>query len=204
MERQIISDRFDRMLEKWHASRPEVDFSSFEVGTRILRAAHYLQARLDRTAAGYGLAHQGDLDVLTQLDLVGPQSPSMLARDLLLTTGGMTVRLNRLQDAGLIERKPNPDDGRGVHVHLTSRGRALAQDALVALEEVHRAITASLQPSDSKQVNGLLRALLSALGDVPTFIPSIVVERKPSIPRPKTPGEAAPLGQIDPGSTATS
>src|SRR5688572_28416458 len=108
MDQKSMSDRLDRILERWKTSRPDLDFSPLEVGTRVLRAAHFLQRRLDRIAAAYGLSHQGDLEVLTELDLVGPLTPSQLAEDLLLTSGGMTVRLNRLQDAGLIERQPNP------------------------------------------------------------------------------------------------
>ncbi len=190
MVQQTTSDRLDRILEKWRRSRPDIDFSTFEVGTRVLRAAHYLQAGLDRIAAGYGLAHQGDLDVLTQLDLLGPQTPSMLAQDLLLTSGGMTVRLNRLQGAGLIERKPNPDDGRGVLVYLTPKGRELAQDALVALSQAHAAVIAKLDPADSTNVNRMLRALLSGLGDVPTFTPSVTAGLRPSNRRPKSPAVA--------------
>lgn len=97
---------------------PDLDFSPLEVGTLVLRAAHFLQAKLDRIAAAYGLSHRGDLEVLTELDLVGPLSPSEPAEDLLLTSGGMTVRLSRLQEAGLIERQPKPQDGRGVLIHL--------------------------------------------------------------------------------------
>ena len=118
MEQKSMSDRLDRILERWKTSRPDLDFSPLEVGTRVLRAAHFLQTRLDRIAAAYGLSHQGDLEVLTELDLVGPLTPSQLAEDLLLTSGGMTVRLNRLQEAGLIERQPKPPDGRGVLIHL--------------------------------------------------------------------------------------
>ena len=121
-----MDDRVDSIIREWHERRPELDFSPLEIVVRVIRASHLLQDRLDRIAEAYGLSHTGDLDVLTDLDRAGPphqRTPSELAEALLLTTGGMTVRLNRLQRAGLIERLPNPRDGRGVLVRLTPIGK---------------------------------------------------------------------------------
>jgi len=168
-----MTDRFGHMLERWRASRPDLDFSSLEVGTRVLRAAHLIQVRLDNIAAAYGLSHRGDLETLTELELVGPLTPSELAGDLLLTSGGMTVRLNRLQAAGLIERHPNPRDGRGVLVHLTPMGKDLAEDALATLLQAQSAIVGSLKSSDQDRLATLLRSLLTQLGDTPAFSPTI-------------------------------
>ena len=164
------------MLDSWQASRPELDFTPLEVGTRVLRAAHLIQVRLDGIAAAYGLSHRGDLETLTELDLVGPLTPSELAEDLLLTSGGMTVRLNRLQAAGLIERQPNPRDGRGVLVHLTPAGKDLAHDALAALLQAQSALVETFKKSDRVRLAGLLRSLLIALGDRRPFSPSITVK----------------------------
>lgn len=173
-----MTDRLDHMLDRWRASRPDVDFSPLEVGTRLLRAAHYLQARLDGIAAAYGLSHRGDLETLTELDLVGPLTPSQLAEDLLLTSGGMTVRLNRLQTTGLIERRPNPRDGRGVLIHLTPAGKDIARDALATVLQTQSAIVGMLEPSDRSDLGRLLRTLLTELGDTPAFSPAIVAKRK--------------------------
>lgn len=173
-----MTDRLDHMLDRWRASRPDVDFSPLEVGTRLLRAAHYLQARLDGIAAAYGLSHRGDLETLTELDLVGPLTPSQLAEDLLLTSGGMTVRLNRLQTTGLIERRPNPRDGRGVLIHLTPAGKDLARDALATVLQTQSVIVGMLEPSDRGDLGRLLRTLLTELGDTPAFSPTIVAKRK--------------------------
>jgi DNA-binding MarR family transcriptional regulator len=173
-----MTDRLDRILEKWRASRPDLDFSPLEVGMRVLRASHLLRARLDRMAAAFELSHQGDLEVLTELDLIGPLTPSKLAEDLLLTSGGMTVRLNRLQDAGLIERRPNPRDRRGVLIDLTPTGKDLAKNALTALLQVQAAITGTLKPSDRTHLTRLLRNLLTGLGDTNSFSPPITVKWK--------------------------
>jgi DNA-binding MarR family transcriptional regulator len=171
-----MTDRVDAMLTRGESSRPDLDFSPLEVSNRVLRAAHLIQTRLDDIAAAYGLSHRGDLETLTELDLVGPLSPSELAEDLLLTSGGMTVRLNRLQSAGLVERHPNPRDGRGVFVHLTPAGSVLVNDALKTVLDTHSAIVGTLQNSERERLEGLLRTLLTQLGDKPPFIPSVAVK----------------------------
>jgi DNA-binding MarR family transcriptional regulator len=90
----------------------------------------------------------------------------------------MTVRLNRLQAAGLIERQPNPHDGRGVLVYLTPAGKELAEDALTTVLQAQTEIVGSLEPSDRNQLSQLLRSFLTRLGDIPAFSPTVVVKRK--------------------------
>ncbi|HEU4916563.1 MAG TPA: MarR family transcriptional regulator [Acidimicrobiia bacterium] len=164
------------MLARWQTSRPDLDFSPLEVSNRVLRAAHLIQTRLDNIAAAYGLSHRGDLETLTELDLVGPLSPSELAEDLLLTSGGMTVRLNRLQAAGLIERHPNPRDGRGVLVDLTPAGSDLVNHAFTTVLHAQSAMVGTLKSSERERLAALLRTLLYELGDKPPFVPSIAVK----------------------------
>ena len=62
-----MADRMDDILEEWGRRRPDLDTSGLEVVSRVLRAAHFLQGALDDIAASYGLSHQGDLDVLTEI-----------------------------------------------------------------------------------------------------------------------------------------
>lgn len=175
-----MDDRVDNIIREWRQRRPDLDFSPLEVVSRVLRAAHYLQARLDEVAAAYGLSHTGDLDVLTNLDRVGPpheRTPSKLAEIQLVSAGGMTVRLNRLQRAGLIERRPNPSDGRGILVRLTPMGKELAEDALTTVIETQAGSIRALGESERKLLAELLRELLVALGDTPGFRPAVVAQR---------------------------
>lgn len=167
-----MTDRLDAMLERWQTSRPDLDFSPLEVGNRVLRAAQLIQTRLDSIAAAYGLSHRGDLETLAELELVGPLRPSELAEDLLLTSGGMSVRLNRLQAAGLIERQPNPRDGRGVLVHLTPAGSDLVNNAFVNILDAQSSMVGILDSPERERLAGLLRTLLYELGDRPPFVPS--------------------------------
>ena len=175
-----MTDRLDAMLKRWQTSRPDLDFSPLAVGNRVLRAAQLIQTRLDSIAAAYGLSHRGDLETLTELELVGPMSPSELAEDLLLTSGGMTVRLNRLQAAGLIERQPNPRDGRGVVVHLTTAGSDLVNDAFTNILGAQAAMVGTLKSSERERLAALLRTLLYELGDKPPFVPSVAAAPRSS------------------------
>lgn len=175
-----MNDRVDNIIQEWRERRPELDFTSSKVVTRLLRAAHYVQARLDDIAAAYGLSHTGDLDVLLDLDRADPdrgRTPTELAEIQLVTPGGMTVRLNRLQQAGLIERRPNPSDGRGVLIRLTPLGRDLARDALAPVIDTQTDSLRSLGTSDQYALADLLRDLLVSLGDVPPFRPALAVKR---------------------------
>lgn len=179
------SDRVDMIMRQWQDTAPDVDLSPLEIVTRLVRAAHFLQSRMDRVAAAYGLSHRGDLDVLAELYRGGPPyetSPSLLAEGLLLTAGGMTIRLNRLQGLGLLDRHPNPLDGRGILVRLTNTGEELVDDAFKTLLKSQRESIELLNRSDRTELAHLLRVWLVALGDVPAFRPAIVAPRKQGIP----------------------
>ena len=175
-----MTDRVDNILEEWIHHRPDLDTSALAVVSRVLRASRHLQAQLDTIAASYGLSHQGDLDSLTELYRSNPDrglTPTELAKALLLTGGGMTVRLHRLQKAGLVVRHPNPLDGRGVLVRLTPTGTELVEHALPIVLAAQTRSIASLKPVERKQLAGLLRNMLEGLGDIPPFQPPITVKR---------------------------
>ncbi len=175
-----MTDRVDNIIQEWQRRRPDLDTSTLAIVSRVLRASHLLQVTLDGIAAAYGLSHQGDLDVLTDLYRANSDrglTPTELADALLLTAGGMTVRLHRLEDAGLISRTPNPHDGRGVLVRLTQAGVDLAEHAFSTLLDAQAGSIRSLAPPERRELADLLRTLLEGLGDVPAFRPPILVER---------------------------
>lgn len=177
-----MTDRVNNIIEEWSGRRPDLDTSAFAVVSRVLRAAHHLQTRLDRIAAAYGVSHQGDLDALMELYRADPErglTPTELANASLLTAGGMTVRLQRIQKAGLINRHPNPNDGRGVLVRLTQTGVDLVEHALPTMLNAQAASVVGLSPVERSQLADLLRTLLAHLGDVPAFRPPISVHGAP-------------------------
>ncbi len=172
-----MTDRVGNILHEWEQRRADLDTSALAVVSRILRAARHLQAELDSIASSYGLSHQGDLDALTELYRADPDrglAPTELADALLLTGGGMTVRLHRLQKAGLINRHPNPHDRRGVLVRLTPTGVQLIEHALPTVLDAQDTSIACLERSEREQLADLLRTVLEALGDTPPIRPPFV------------------------------
>ncbi|HEV7640925.1 MAG TPA: MarR family transcriptional regulator [Gaiellaceae bacterium] len=94
-------------------------------------------------------------------------SPGDLASDLELSSGAMTSRLDRLEEAGLVRRLPDPDDRRGVVVELTDKGRE-AWDLAANVQGRREAFFArTLTKPEQKQLNTLLRKLLLGLDAIP-------------------------------------
>ena len=86
-------------------------------------------------------------------------SPKPLARALRITAPKLTQLLDRLQHRGLLERRPNPQDGRSQHVMLTSEGHRLAERAGVAAEGMERELLSRLSPAEHAMLIELLGKL---------------------------------------------
>ena len=116
-------DGVDRMVEQWARERPELDVSPIEVIGRISRLSRELEARLEPVYREHGLEH-GWHDVLATLRRSGPPyrlRATEFTRTLMINSSGVTKRLDRLEQAGLIERCPDPTDRRGTLIGLTPR-----------------------------------------------------------------------------------
>jgi DNA-binding MarR family transcriptional regulator len=136
-----------------------------EVIGRITRASVLIQRELERVFALHGLAG-GDFDVLATLRRSGtPVTPGELSRSTMVTTGGMTKRLDRLESLGLIRRQPDPNDRRGRLIALTDVGRALCDRAVEAHLENEERLLAELPVAKREQLAALLRELLIALDE---------------------------------------
>jgi len=158
-----MRDHVDFVLTQWHHQCPGLDVSAMAVFSRLFRL-HTLAAReVDAAFRRHGL-HQGEFDVLATLYHAGPPhtlNPQALVSALLLSSGAMTNRLDRLEQAGLLARHPNPDDRRGVMVSLTPRGLRVTKAVLGDyLDELER-LLAPLAAADRKQLATLLRRLLA-------------------------------------------
>ncbi len=134
---------------------------------RVQRVAAALRPRLDATHEASGL--QGEsYDVLASLRRSGSPyqlSPTQLYREMMLTSGAMTNRIDRLEEAGLVARRPDPDDRRGTLVRLTPKGKALVDAATTKHVANEERLIAALTVREQQQLTELLRKLLVALGD---------------------------------------
>jgi len=158
-------DEVDDLVAAWQAERPDLDVKPLQVLSRVSRLARHLD-RARRTAfADHGL-EPWEFDVLAALRRQGPPyelSPGALLRTTLVTSGTMTNRVDRLEQAGLVRRRRDPEDKRGMLVTLTPAGKTRVDAALADLLESEQALLASL-PEDSRQtLADLLRILLAPL-----------------------------------------
>jgi DNA-binding MarR family transcriptional regulator len=120
--------------------------------------------RIDKTYARFGIA-RGEFDVLATLRRSGDPftlSPRQLSATLMLTTGGMTGRLDKLERRGLLRRSPDPHDRRGLQVTLTDEGRALVDEAVGAGLAVQTEALSALDAEQVGQLADLLRQLLAS------------------------------------------
>ncbi|MEW2508999.1 MarR family transcriptional regulator [Streptomyces sp. NPDC046870] len=157
----------DAIIEQWARVRPDLDTRAMEVFGRIFRLSRVMGDRLERAFKPYGLS-RGEFDVLATLRRSGEPytlSPSELSATLMLTTGGMTGRLDKLERAGLLRRSPDPHDRRGLRVSLTEEGLRLIDEAVDdGLAQESTALSA-LDAAEADQLAGLLRKLLDATAE---------------------------------------
>ena len=131
----MIEDDVTRIVEQWAQARPDLDASPLLVVGRIARLHHKLDAALRPPFAEAEL-NNGDFDVLAALRRTPAGQavrPAELSRILLVTTGAITKRLDRLEAQGYVVRAWSvPDDARGKVVRLSRSGRSLV-DRLIAV-----------------------------------------------------------------------
>lgn len=154
-------DEVDVLVTAWRRERPDLDVGPLEVLSRVSRLARHLDLARREAFAAHGL-EPWEFDVLAALRREGAPyalSPGRLLQVTLVTSGTMTNRIDRLEAKGLVEREPDPDDGRSVRVLLTDAGRTRVDDALTDLLAHERRILAALQPDDRAKLADLLRLL---------------------------------------------
>jgi DNA-binding MarR family transcriptional regulator len=156
-----MEDGVDLILEQWRRERPDLDPSPIGVIGRISRLARELEQRLEVVYREHGL-EPGWHDVLATLRRSGPPyrlRPSEFTGALMLTSSGTTKRLDRLEQAGLITRAPDPDDRRGTQIALTPAGRQLIDAVTAAHLDNERELLSSLTAAEQQQLADLLRKL---------------------------------------------
>ena len=155
-------DYVDTILDQWATERPDLDVSPMGVIGRISRVSRVLERRIEQVFATYGLS-RGGFDVLAALRRSGAPyqlSPTDLYNSLLISSGAMTNRVDRLEERKLVSRVPDPTDRRGVLVALTPKGRRLIDKVIEAhLNNEHRLLE-HLTSAEGKELAFLLRKLL--------------------------------------------
>jgi DNA-binding MarR family transcriptional regulator len=162
---KAMPDHVDRIVEAWRRERPDLDVAALALLARLFRTVHLADAVLGQPLAAHGL-QPGWFDVLAALRRAGEPyalTPTQLLRTMMLSSGGMTKRLDRLADAGLVERGPDPNDRRGTLVRLTGRGKATIDTLLPIHLTNEQQVLAALSPAQQRTLDELLRSLLAGL-----------------------------------------
>ncbi|WP_405567018.1 MarR family transcriptional regulator [Streptomyces phaeochromogenes] len=160
------TDPVDAIIDQWAAVRPDLDTAAMEVFGRVFRLSRAMGDRMEKTYARLGIS-RGEFDVLATLRRSGAPyalSPRQLSATLMLTTGGMTGRLDKLERAGFLRRSPDPHDRRALQVTLTDKGLTLVDEAVGAGLAVQTEALSSLDEEQADQLADLLRQLLAGTG----------------------------------------
>lgn len=156
-----VSDEVDRIVAAWVRERPDLDFSPIHVLSRVDRLSKHLE-RARRAAFASSALESWEFDVLSALRREGEPytlSPKALIAQTLVSSGTMTNRIDRLVQRGLVERRTDPNDGRGIRVALSSEGLDRVDAAISTLLDAEAVLLARLPAAERDRLARLLRTL---------------------------------------------
>jgi len=156
-------DRIDDFLEHL-VGIPDLDYEVEGIVDRINSLQKKFRRELEQTLAEHGLTW-AEWKVLGSLwhahnEVPHCSSPGELAAELELSSGAMTSRLDKLERAGLVRRRPDPADRRGVKVELTDAGNRAWLESTNAQAIKEARVARALTKPEQKQLNSLLRKLM--------------------------------------------
>jgi DNA-binding MarR family transcriptional regulator len=169
----VAKDHVDRVLEQWASERPDVDASPIGIIGRISRLSRAIDRQLKTVFDIHGL-EAWEYDVLASLRRSGPPyelTAGELLDALMITSGAVTNRIDRLEQRGFVRRTRGPDDRRVVRIRLTPAGRAAVDDTIADHLANEADILKALTPADRRRLEGLLRKVQDGLPepDTPRF-----------------------------------
>jgi DNA-binding MarR family transcriptional regulator len=158
----IPRDSVDRLIADWGRVRPDLDVRPVAIITRLERLRGHIDAELERVFESYGLSGPSFavLVSLARLNEPGGVSQRRLMAELGLTSGTVSVRMDRLVEQRLVDRQPDPDDKRNTRITLTDAGRVLFERVAPAHLANERRLLSSLSETEQELLATLLRKLL--------------------------------------------
>jgi DNA-binding MarR family transcriptional regulator len=156
-------DRVDRILAYVAELYPERDTTTKAIVWRLRRAAHHIDTEIRRRLGPLGM-ELWELEILTALRRNGGTVTMGQLQDVAqLTSGAITNRVARLEEAGHVRREVDPGDRRHVIVTLTPAGSERAQAVVDANNAAEAEVFASIDSSVQQRLSAELRELLLAL-----------------------------------------
>jgi DNA-binding MarR family transcriptional regulator len=159
-------DRANVAIKQWARERPDLPSLPMAVLGRLSEAAErVMRDHLNPLFADAGL-QPGEFDVLATLRRSGEPymlSPTRLYEAAMISSGGMTNRIDRLESAGLIERRPDPNDRRGKLIALTVAGRRVIDETITQHVANEVKLLSVLTSAEQKKLSALLMKLIAGL-----------------------------------------
>ena len=155
-------DHVDRLRGQWAREAPDIDTTPMTILGRVYRLSNLIRPSIEATFAGFGL-DRGEFDVISTLRRSGPPyrlTPTDLYTLLMISSGGLSHRLVRLEKAGLVAREKSAEDGRSLIVALTPKGQKLAEEAFRADMASEMQFLEKLSPEKREALADLLRELV--------------------------------------------
>jgi len=152
-------DTVDDILEDWGRERPELDVTSIGVFGRLTRVVAKQRAIHTARYEKYGLTW-ASFDVLANLRRSGGphgKTAGELAKSSMLTTGGITFRLDRMEEQSLIERVRTREDRRLVYARLTEHGKDMVDFVFDQHVQAQSEMLARLSTAEIDQLAMLLK-----------------------------------------------
>ena len=152
----------DDLSTAWAREYPGLDTGTFPPMVRLARLGVLIESFQQAVLAPFELT-SADYSVLAALRRAGEPyalSPSKLYSRLERSSGGMTKILKRLEESGLVERSPDPDDGRGTRVSLTLKGLEVQDQVFHAFLSATQDLLAPLSNGRLREVDGVMQTLL--------------------------------------------
>ena len=161
----VRTDAVDVILEQWRRELPDVDATPIAVFGRIHRVFLRYQVHFTDMFAQYGI-NAAAFDILAALRRHGApyrQTAGALADSSLITSGGISLRVDRLEKGGLVTRERDAVDRRVVYVRLTEAGLELIEKVAAAHFANEENLLVGLTATDRRQLAQLLSRLERSL-----------------------------------------
>ncbi|TAJ47108.1 MAG: MarR family transcriptional regulator [Herbiconiux sp.] len=161
MHQRDSRDTVDEIVDAWVREHPGLDFSPLKILSRVTRLAKQLE-KTRRASFATADLESWEFDVLAALRRAGAPhelSPKALLEQTYVSSGTMTNRIDGMVRRGLVQRRTDPNDGRGVLVSMTVEGRDRVDAAISHLVEAEADLLAGLSKADQERLAALLRRL---------------------------------------------
>lgn len=156
-------DAIDRVIQQWDTEIPELETQSMALIGRLSRVYKHMESDITALHRSYGLT-SGEFDVLATLKRSGAPyqlTPSALIESMMLTSGAMTNRIDKLESKALISRTHSEQDRRSVTVELTKQGLALIDTLVFEHVSTQKRLTQGLDQKQMLELNNLMKQWLS-------------------------------------------